>query len=500
MRVKERNGRLFQARAKVHVSNYVNGSHLRPKCDTFRFIVLGDNRPPASYTRFDFLIYRYILLHAVNTTEADLMFNTGDIVGRDGDVSDYLKFMNVTAMTGLPVNIAMGNHEAPGDNFRYFFNKTYYSFDYCNSHFTILNPNFKVSYRALLGEEQISWLKWDLRTRAKHKFVFIHQPVRPDWGNNYPEKEDDTLARIFSEAHVRIVFQGHCHCFYTYRERNVLYMISGGGGAEIDNENFEHDVYHYVVVDVNGNSVRWYVVKPRLLILPYKSIVTTGNEITLEGVVQNFDHRRLKVNMGEITFRPDTLFSYSPPFFEYRTRINYGINKIIFWIDGSNVKRELLIKRIRPLDVQVERINESGYRVSVSVEGGPTTATLHYNNKEISIDGSKLIDLCSDSGKVGVIVTKEGYAPASFEVEVPHCRKHKQLPNEAEVEGGPAKRETSNVNSEITVTALTSKEIDRSKSVGLDYSGIVVLLVLLLAIILILSIIKIRRGLWGRGS
>ncbi|MDK2373220.1 MAG: hypothetical protein QI197_07585 [Candidatus Korarchaeota archaeon] len=149
--------------------------------------------------------------------------------------------------------------------------------------------------------------------------------------------------------------------------------------------------------------------------------------------------------------------------------------------------------------MQVERINESGYRVSVSVEGSPTTATLHYN-KEISIDGSKLIDLCSDSGKVGVIVTKKGYAPASFEAEVPHCRKHKQLPNEAEVEGGPDKRETSNATSEITVTALTSKEIDRSKSVGLDYSGIVVLPVLLLAIILVLSIINIRRGSWGRGS
>ena len=93
----------------------------------------------------------------------------------------------------------------------------YYSFDYANAHFVVLNTND--AGLDGLGETQFNWLKKDLETSDKKwKFVLMHKSLFSGGSHSYDGEVvamRKQLVPLFAETGVNIVFAGHDHTYTT---------------------------------------------------------------------------------------------------------------------------------------------------------------------------------------------------------------------------------------------------------------------------------------------
>ena len=162
--------------------------------------------------------------------DADFVINTGDLVDH-GDNQKQWAWMFNTASESLMNTYMMpasGNHEDHGTNAldNYFVlpgapeqdkaSGVYYSFDYNNAHFTVLNSN-DLNEDEGLSDEQIRWLTEDMnKSDAQWKFVTLHKAVYSQ-GSHY--KDDDVCAIreqlqvLMPELGIDMVFQGHDHVY-----------------------------------------------------------------------------------------------------------------------------------------------------------------------------------------------------------------------------------------------------------------------------------------------
>jgi len=93
----------------------------------------------------------------------------------------------------------------------------YYSFDYANVHFTILNTNVLTGNE--LTAHQLNWLKADLSATDKTwKIIVMHNPMfsPAKWGSDSSRNKiaiglQRQLLSVFEEYGVDLVIQGHDH-------------------------------------------------------------------------------------------------------------------------------------------------------------------------------------------------------------------------------------------------------------------------------------------------
>lgn len=162
--------------------------------------------------------------------QADFIINTGDLVDH-GDNQKQWAWMFDSASENLMKTYMMpssGNHEGHGTNAidNYFVlpnvpeqDKTggvYYSFDYNNAHFAVLNTE-NLNENEGLSDDQTEWLKADMSaSKAQWKFVVLHKAVYSQ-GSHF---EDDDVCAIRAQLQVLMprldidmVFQGHDHVY-----------------------------------------------------------------------------------------------------------------------------------------------------------------------------------------------------------------------------------------------------------------------------------------------
>ena len=162
--------------------------------------------------------------------ETDFVINTGDLVDH-GDNQKQWAWMFNTASDSLMNTYMMpaaGNHEDHGTNAldNYFVlpnvpkqdttTGVYYSFDYNNAHFAVLNSN-NLNENEGLSDDQIKWLTDDMNSSdAQWKFVTIHKAPYSQ-GSHY--KDDDVCAireqlqTLMPQLGIDMVFQGHDHVY-----------------------------------------------------------------------------------------------------------------------------------------------------------------------------------------------------------------------------------------------------------------------------------------------
>jgi predicted phosphodiesterase len=86
-----------------------------------------------------------------------------------------------------------------------------YSFDYGNTHWTVLDANF---YMDWTNPELRKWVADDLaNSNAKWKFVSFHQPGFSCDKEHNKEQRMRLLSDVFEKGHVDIVFSGHAHLY-----------------------------------------------------------------------------------------------------------------------------------------------------------------------------------------------------------------------------------------------------------------------------------------------
>lgn len=247
--------------------------------EPFTFAVFGDNRPSSANSAQP-EAFR-VVLKAIDALNPAFAINTGDSVYGSSDSKKmqamYNAYKDVTkSLLRAKVYLTLGNHEILGSRANQaFFTKElgapYYSFDYGNSHFIVLDSEVVGEAGRIIGK-QLEWLKGDLNKAraAKHKFVFVHRPMYPVDGHKgssldqYP-KYRDALHSLFVRYRVDAVFAGHEHLFNYQVKNTVRYIITGGGGAPLYPSYLgTGDFYHFTMVTVDGSKVEMKVVKPEM--------------------------------------------------------------------------------------------------------------------------------------------------------------------------------------------------------------------------------------------
>ncbi len=188
---------------------------------------------------------------AERNPDADFFIDLGDIVDNGEDEYQWQTwFKTVTPwITQIPLVPAVGNHEAYSldwketmperyvahfnlpDNGDATLKNHYYSFDWGDVHFTVLDTSLaeEKTWVPDLFEKQKVWAKKDLETtKKKWKVVLMHKdPLQYGFADvNRPHREEgfspegEFFMPLFDETGVDLVLSAHLH---TYRDRGQIY-------------------------------------------------------------------------------------------------------------------------------------------------------------------------------------------------------------------------------------------------------------------------------------
>lgn len=238
----------------------------------FRLVVWGDNRT-------DFFTHERVA-RAMSKTHPDLAVNVGDVVtdGREYDQWKREYFLPIKWFAAdTPSFIAVGNHE---HNAHWYYdyvsqpgNEAWFSFDYGNTHFVIVDSNQEYTP----GSPQYEWLVRDLSSETAQKatwlLLFKHHPEDSEgWDDSVyagiPEMRQHLLP-LYSKYGVDIVFSGHTHDYERGELDGVKHVISGGGGSALDTFKIDipyltvyHSRYQFCKLDIDGGRLELESVTP----------------------------------------------------------------------------------------------------------------------------------------------------------------------------------------------------------------------------------------------
>lgn len=305
---------------RVRSGDYAGGAyrfHTAPDTErAFSFIVWGDNRSDPDMCEKVSL--------EMDKEKAEFVLNVGDVVGKGSRWHEWTEHYLIPVRHWShkwPSYVAIGNHEYGGlhggtevPGFEQYLahptiepNSTeyWYSFDYANTHFLFIDGNRFTEDHSSLDENewsilpddpQLAWIKADLekaQKTAKWILVFIHAPPYSEgWSGEFYNGEPpirNSLVPILERSGVDIVFAGHTHDYErglphapfdpeTGAGNNAAYIISGGGGASLDDHKYyewdkidipdhpavpdsnepdegEYYKYHYITVEIDGNKL-----------------------------------------------------------------------------------------------------------------------------------------------------------------------------------------------------------------------------------------------------
>ncbi|MBI2378103.1 MAG: metallophosphoesterase [Deltaproteobacteria bacterium] len=272
-----------------------------------RFGVLGDNRSfPEDARR---------IADALAKTSPHFVVHSGDVVS-DGDQLPEWKEQFFDPMrsllTSMPAFIAIGNHE---NNARAFYEYTAYPYDPVMTDHAQFGSNYSVSYgnvymlfvdtnslsfllSVALDTELAKWVRAQVTSeaakRATWRLAVGHHPAFTEsWSPGACDRYDGTpsvlgfLFPLMAENGFQLYLTGHTHAYERGAKRGVTQIISGGGGADLDEicrDLPETAVvvpeYHYLEVEAGCESLR-----VRAVSVPRSSTVSAPrvlDEVVLE--------------------------------------------------------------------------------------------------------------------------------------------------------------------------------------------------------------------------
>ena len=231
--------------------------HVVLAADHFSFAVMGDNRNGFTTLKK--------ILNDIDSNHYLFALDNGDLIS-NGRKIGYRIFFNIIKNEKTPFLTGIGNHEIINGGEKYYFEifgKPYYSFDYDNSLFIVLDDSNTVRVDTV----QMKWLEQQLQKKYHHRFVFLHTPPFDPRPGKHQSLKDGKNAKEFMALMERykpdIVFTSHIHGYFEETRNGVLYVITGGAGAKAE-EYKTHDAHfyhHYVKVNVNGDKVSKEVIR-----------------------------------------------------------------------------------------------------------------------------------------------------------------------------------------------------------------------------------------------
>jgi hypothetical protein len=191
----------------------------------FKAIVTGDTQ---AYNDREINYLRNSLVKEVQGTEALFCISMGDNLG--DDLNLYPWYLEVMGEMGIPVYYVPGNHDmdfdATSDNdsfdtYKSFIGASYFSFNYGDVHFVILDsveypsPEQNGGYNGKISDIQMEWLGNDLAHVPMNKLIVLnmHIPIVSDVDRMSSKHQVDNREALYELLHGRKVVSlgGHTH-------------------------------------------------------------------------------------------------------------------------------------------------------------------------------------------------------------------------------------------------------------------------------------------------
>ncbi len=233
----------------------------------FQFVVFGDTR-----TRHEF---HQRVVAAILKTRPDFVIHTGDLVSDGSDTAQWPIFFSIERelLRNAVFYPVLGNHERNNPQYYEFFDvkSPFYSFNWGNLHFTLLNSDvgnaaMSAAAKEAFWQEQLKWLEEDLAKSQKStmRFVAFHHPPFTAMGKRAAgtERMQADFVPLFEKFKVTAVFNGHDHNYQHHEKNGVNYIVTGGGGAPLYTLDAPipgvtkkvEKTEHYVTVKVAGDT------------------------------------------------------------------------------------------------------------------------------------------------------------------------------------------------------------------------------------------------------
>ncbi len=218
-----------------------------PQADRKKFTFMHASDTQLSGEELPETYYHKAVTYARKLANLDFVIHTGDIVQEAREEKLWSQMLDFTPLVELPVMPLSGNHDywashglkdGTNETYRHYNVKIplqitsegmYYSFDYQNCHFIMLNSG---DVDTSWWGSQMDWLKKDLaKNTAKWTILSIHEPLYSlgkygfqTTASHYNVEQLRASVLPLIEGKVDLVLQGHDHMVqYTYplKEGNI---------------------------------------------------------------------------------------------------------------------------------------------------------------------------------------------------------------------------------------------------------------------------------------
>jgi len=199
-------------------------------------VVYGDSRTGHS-------VHREVV-ERVKSIQPKAVFHTGDIVTNGSNQYNWDNFHNITGelLASTVFYPAGGNHEEPNHSGTLYFeqftlpgNERWYSVDANGIRFIVLDTVSSIANNTT----QYQWLESQLQSVSADSTVAVvfHYPPYSTGQHNADEKGlRQSIVPLFETHDVDLVLTGHDHNYERSEVNGVTYLVTGGGGASLRNQ------------------------------------------------------------------------------------------------------------------------------------------------------------------------------------------------------------------------------------------------------------------------
>jgi hypothetical protein len=257
-----------------------------PSFDAFTFVAMGDHRTyPENHAA---------VANRVKAIDPDIIVDSGDLVSDGNDSTDWDPEFFVPEKDVMSRSCffpSIGNHEGTAANYLQYFDlpttnsgtERYYSFDYANAHFIMLDTTMTYSS----GSPQYNWLESDLiANQGKHWIfaAFHHPPYSACLAHGSVLSVRNALCPLFEQYGVDMVFNGHDHNYERGLVNGIYYIVTGGGGAPLHTNGsdwwtiFSASAYQCCRIAINGDTLDFQAIKTDGTVMDSFSMTVTRCE------------------------------------------------------------------------------------------------------------------------------------------------------------------------------------------------------------------------------